>query len=222
MHLLPLLVIPIFVPKLSLFPIFFFLLKAIFEKEKKYILPLIISLFIMAISWKSFNGQTVFIPDYEARQEVIRKTQLYHSVLLARLMQNKVNIVLDKFVSNFFAITDPNNYLFGFAPRPIVGNQNITKIPFLGLPFLLFGIYEMRKYKYKSFLIISSLSAIGSLSVLTIFDRNDLILWVPLSLLFIFGLDVFVNKFKYAKFYLAAYFIFSVFEFIRAFAIFVQ
>ena len=94
-----------------------------------------ISLLLVFWQGNNFFGQTIFISDYERRQEVIRNTHLYDSVFLARFSHNKLKIITDKFIYNFFAITDLNNYFFGFHPRQIVGNQNISKYPY---PFLVF------------------------------------------------------------------------------------
>lgn len=215
LYFLPILIIALIEPKLALFPLIFFLFQFAFEKRRYDLLLAITSLLVLIFSWKSFYGQTIFVPDYEARQEVIRETQLYDSVLLARLFHNKVRIVFDKFTFNFFALTDPGNFFFGFHPRQIVGNQNLTKLPFLGLIFVLFGIYYLNGYMYKSFLVSSFVAGILSLSILTLFDRNDFILWVPTSLFFFFGVNQFAKKIKYANIFFIVFFIFAIPEFIR-------
>jgi len=203
----PLLPIPLFEPKIALFPIIFLLCDIAFtKKDKSMWMLLLISIIIFFISWKGFWGQTIFIPDYEARQEVIRETQTYPSIFLARLFHNKVRIVLDKFTYNLFALTDPNNYFFGFHPRQIVENQNLIKFPFLGILFLSYGLYFISK----------SIAGVLSLSFLTIFDRNDFLLWLPLSLLFVHGIKLFSKlKFSYLIFDLFIVFTFS--ELLRLF-----
>lgn len=192
-------IFPLFEPKLVSLPLIASLIYFFTTKNKKLATTFIVLSFItLWLNWKDFFGQTIFKYDYERRQEIIRKTYLYPSVVLARIYQNKVKIYINKFSSNFFALTDPNNYFFGFHPREIpIENQNLTKFPFLTLPFMLVGLYFLPLHKNKKFIIIFLSSSIISLSLLSSFDRHDLILWLPLSLIFIHGVDI-VDK-KYLK-----------------------
>lgn len=220
-YLLPFFIIPIIEPKLALFPfiattIFFFL-----EKNSRNFIFLLLSLVILTFSWKAFWGQTIFQSDYEAQQAVISKSYLYPTVFTARLFQNKLRIYINKFNNNFFAIVDPNNYFFSFHPREIkVDNQNLTKFPFLGIIFTLFGLYYIRKHPSSKFIIAIFVSAIISLSILQIFDRNDFILWLPLSLVIIYGRKVFDEKQK--RFQYAFYTLFILFTIPELMRIFVK
>lgn len=211
-YFLPLFLIPLIEPKFAILPFFFLLLN--FKKEK--LIYIFLSILLMLIFIKPFKGQTIFTQDYQAQQKILQQEKLYNSVPLARLFQNKPRIVLTKFTDNLFVLTDPNNYFFGFAPGQIkVDNQNLQKFPFLALPFLLIGLFTPSK-KYK-FLITLSIALLLNLSLLTNFDRNDFILFVPLILFIINGLEVFHQRFKYANLYDLALIIFAFTETIRIF-----
>ena len=218
-YFLPILIIPLFESKLALIPfgiVVFDLLQVKIKKIPKIFL--LFSLIIFLISWKDFSGQTIFTPDYEARQAVIRKTQLYQTVFMARLFHNKARIYIDKFDDRFFALTDPNNYFFGFHPRQIVlDNQNLNKFPFAALPFVLLGIYHLVKSKDKKFIIGAFIAGIFFLSLLTISDRNDFVLWLPISLTFIHGVKQFDKRFKMSKIFFFLFILFSIPELIRIF-----
>ncbi|OGM25323.1 hypothetical protein A2715_04730 [Candidatus Woesebacteria bacterium RIFCSPHIGHO2_01_FULL_39_32] len=213
---IPILFIPIVEPKLTLFPVVFLLTDLIFgHREKTKIIFLIISTILLFVFWKPLWGQTIFIKDYEARQEVIRDTQLYPSIFLARTFHNKARIIVDKFIFNFFALTDPNNYFFGFAPRQIVNNQNLVKFPFFAIVFVFYGLFFIRKAENKKFITLVFLSSIISLSILSIFDRNDFVLWIPMALLFIHGVNLFTKKYKFSFWILVLFIIFTIPELLR-------
>jgi hypothetical protein len=225
-YFVPLIFISFFEPKLAPLPFLFILIDQIFQRRNiskiianKYLLVVcLLSLASLLINWKPFWGQTIFKTDYEAQQLVIRNTQLYPSVLLARTFQNKPKIYFDKLTSNFFALTDPNNYFFSFHPREIVGNQNIVKFPFVGFILLLVGVYTIGKSKNKKFVLSALFASLISLSILSSFDRQDFILWLSISLLIIDGLNSFETKNKKlvpAVCYL--FVLFSIPEFIRLF-----
>ena len=217
LYFLPILFIPFFEPKLALIPLGIAALELFQSKIKKTpMIFLFLSLAVFLISWKGFSGQTIFTPDYEARQAVIRNTQLYKTVFMARLFHNKARIPINKFNDNFFALSDPNNYFFGFHPRQIIiDNQNLDKFPFAALPFVLFGIYHLKKSKDKRFIINTFIVSILSLSLLKIFDRNDFILWLPISLTFIHGVKQFSKKHKASIIFFLLFILFSIPELIR-------
>lgn len=209
-------IFPFLNPKFAIFPILFVLIYYQFKKPKLILL----SLLVLVIFIKPFFGQTIFIKDYEAGQKILQEQKLYNSVFLARLFQNKARIPLDKFTNNLFALTDPGNYFFGFAPRQItIDNQNLKKFPFLSLPFLLLGLYSIKKLKYYKLILAFTVAAIINLSLLTNFDRNDFVLWLPLSIFIIYGLNVFHKHFKYAKYFEFIFITFASLEIIRIFLI---
>lgn len=212
--LLPILFLPLISPKLLPIPILVILAFYVINKGKKYLPYLLVSLFLLAGFFKPFWGQTIFKPDYQARQKVIRNTYLYPNVLSARVFQNKLRIIVDKFNFNLTAFIDPSNYLFGFHPREImVDNQNLDKFPFLSLPFFLFGIYFLRKTSHWHFPLILFISSIISLSFLNNFDRNDFILFTPLSIILFEGINQFSKKFKSrANIYYWIYLFFAFFQ----------
>ncbi len=214
--------LPFLNPKFAIFPLLFIVIYFRFKKPvltlKTQALLIVISTIILILFLKPFYGQTIFITNNDAKQELIQKGNLYNSIFLARLFQNKVRIPLDKATSNFFALIDPNNYFFGFAPRQIaVDNQNLKKFPFLSLPFMLIGLYYFTKNKNWKLILGILITSIINLSLLTNFDRNDFIMWIPLSLIIIHGLNTFDVKFKYAKYYYTIFIVFSLIEILRLF-----
>ncbi len=214
-------IFPFFEPKLVLIPIIFLI---ILTYKNRFILLILSLLIVFAFIWKPFFGQTIFVSDYQEQQKILQEQKLYNSIFLARLFQNKARIPMEKFANNFFALVDPNNYFFGFAPRQItVDNQNLKKFPFLSLPFLLIGIYYLFEKKQKQNLVFPLkkivlaflFAAIINLSLLTNFDRNDFILWIPIGLIILYGLNIFNKKFKYAKYYYLLFIFFASIEILR-------
>ncbi len=207
-YLVPTLAIPFIQPKLAVLPLVFVIIDGIYSfKSKKKINKFVIiaSLIILMLFFKPFRNQSIFVTDNNSKQEVIQKIHLYPNIPLARLFQNKARIYLDKLNNNFFSLTDPSNYFFGFQPRQIsLNNQNLDKYPFLTLIPFLFGTYYFGKNKNLKFILITFIGSILTLSLLTNFDRHDFILWLPISLVIIFGLDKLesklANKTKYFNF----------------------
>lgn len=217
-YLLPILIIPLLEPKLSLVPfllsvldfsINFYSTKKI---DQKTVVVVFISLLLLVFKWNAFSGQTIFKKDYEGEQKVLQNITLYPTVFFARVFQNKARIPLDKFNFNMFALTDPNNYFFGFHPRQIqLDNQNLYKFPFLAIGAFLLGLFKISKFKYKDYFWKTLFVSLVSLSILSVFDRTDFILWIPLSILFYYGVEE-VNKlssFKKNVFYLL-FFVFTI------------
>lgn len=195
---LPILIIPFFSPKLALFPLIFIILDILISKARKTkVIFFVVALTVLFIQWQPFFGQTIFKQDYEAQQKVIRNTYLYPSVLLARVFENKPRIFVDKFSNNFFALTDPSNYFFGFQPRQIVNdNQNLDKFPFLAIIFFVVGLFYLKDNRNLTFICLSLIAGIFCLSTLSIFDRNDFILWLPLSLIIAKGVEITYTRYK--------------------------
>ena len=227
-YLFPLIVIPFIDPKLSAFPILASTVAWFLEARggRKLILnwttaALFLSILAVGIQWKEFKSQTIFFSDYEARQKVLRNITLYPDVFSARLFQNKVRIVFDKFSQNFFAVTDPNNYFFSFHPREgIISSQNLVKYPFWGIVYFLFGLFSIKTLKSRNLVLWITATLLFSLSVLKIFDRSDFALWIPLSLVTVYGVDVFY-KARPRLFRLFSFFFifFSAIELIRIFVV---
>lgn len=220
-YLLPFLVIPFVEPKLAVFPVFVSIF-TIFLTRKKTTrtlwLFMFASLLILFFQWKSFYGQTIFTRNIEAEHVLIEKGNLYHSVFLARVFQNKLRIYLDQFSNNMFSITDPNNYFFGFHPRELVrDNENLKKFPFVSLIFVLLGVYYYKGLKTSKFIVLIFISSLVSLSILKIFDRADFVLWLPLSLVMIHGIYK-LEKWPTLKLVLyILFFVFATFQLLRLF-----
>ncbi len=208
------LLIPFIQPKFAVLPVFFLWIN--FNKKK--VIPLFLAIVLFLIFAKPFFGQTIFKSDYEAGQQVLQQQKLYPTIFLARLFQNKARIPLEKVTDNFFALTDPNNYFFGFAPGQIkIDNQNLEKFTFLALPFLLIGLYSLSKNPERKILVSLLIATIINLSLLKNFDRNDFVLWTPLFLIIVEGLNTFDKQFKYAKYYELIFIMFSLIEITRLF-----
>lgn len=227
---LPLFFIPFIDPKLSFFPFLVATLMWLWEKNDKdklfsfktFLLTVIVTALIFLIQWGKFKNQTIFYLDYESKQKILRNITLYPDVLTARVFQNKGRIVVDKFNQNFFALIDPNNYFFSYHPREgVVPSQNLIKFPFLGIVFLTFGIFFIKEYKYKRYIFSLILSLLFSLSALSVFDRSDFALWIPLGLVASYGVDVFEKVSpKVFKFFSYLFIIFSAVELFRVFLVF--
>lgn len=216
---LPILLIPFVEPKLAVLPLIIVVILLLLHRNKKYMIFTLVSFLILIFTWKGFWGQTIFQTDYEAQQEVIGKSYLYPNVFTARLFQNKPRIYINKFNNNFFTLIDPGNYFFNFHPREIlIDNQNLNKYPFLSIIFMLFGFYYLKKYPHWKFILAVLTGSILSLSILKLFDRNDFILWVPLSFVLAHGIRTFHKQQKKLRaiFYLL-FFVFAVPELIRIF-----
>jgi hypothetical protein len=136
---------------------------------------------------------TVFKEDYQARQKVLRNINLYPSVLMARMFQNKAGVVLDKYLDNFFSLLDPNYYFFGSHPREVVGGQNYTRLPILTLLPLIWFLFKSKIKSKKNILFFMSL-AIIFLSFFTNFYQYDLILWPSLVFCIAVGLGEMYKK----------------------------
>lgn len=218
-YLLPAILIPFIQPKLAVLPLLLVIVDALFFSKKLNKLLLISSLVVLLIFGKSFINQSIFIKDYNAQQSVIRKTLLYPNVLLARTFQNKARIYIDKANDNFFALTDPNNYFFGFQPRQItVNNQNLDKYPFIAIIFFIVGLYYFQKSDGKKFITVFALGSIISLSLLTNFDRHDFILWLPMGLISMNGLKQIETRLKEkTKIIYIVFILFSLAQLVRLF-----
>lgn len=165
--------------------------------------------------------ETIFAYDYQAQQLILRNIHLYPNVFTARLFQNKPRIYLNKYAGNFFALTDPNNYFFGLHPQPIVPyNKNLFKFPFVAIIFFFYGLFYVKKYKYKKFIIAAIIVLITLLSFLKNFDGYDFLLWLPFSLMIIHGVETMERTNRKLFIVTAVTFImFAIPEIIRSFAL---
>lgn len=187
-----------------------------FSKSKSVNLIILLAAILTTVwAFKPFLGSSIFYFSQDDQQKIIRQSYLYPDIYTARLFQNKPSIYINRFLFNFFAITDPNNYFFGFHPREIaVQNQNLQKFPFLAIIFFLVGLYFAVTHNKR--LLIILLILILNLSLLRNFDKTDAVLWLPLSLLIIDGLfraQKWPNKFKIPL--LALFFIFTLTEYLH-------
>lgn len=169
----------------------------------------------MFLNWDRIkpNFETVFLYDYQAQQLVLRNINLYPNIILARTFQNKPRIYLNRYINNFFMLSDPNYYFFAMHPIPAPGNINMQKFPFPAITFLILGLVRPKKI-----LITILLVLFLSLSIFKNMEGLDFILWLPILLIIADGTDYLNRKNKmvfnvYSLFFL----IFTLPEVIRSF-----
>lgn len=189
---------------------------------KKIVITLILVLwplnFILNFGNFRFSTETIFKDDYQAKQLILRNIGLYPTPLFARVFQNKPRIYINKYLTNFFSLTDPNNYFFGLHPQPIHGYVNIFKYPFLTIIFFFFGIFGVKKFVKIRPILFFLVTSILLLSTLANPEGFDLILWVPLSFIIIKGVNVFYEKHpKSFKYFSLIFILFAIPEIIRVF-----
>lgn len=188
-YLIPILLIGIYEKKLLIVPVIFCFLDLITNFKKLTFTLLIISLTIFIWQYQSFKGQTVFNRDYEGEQLIIRNINLYPNIPMARLSQNKPKLYLKKASANFFALTDLNNYYFAGHPAPTaIANQELYKFFWPLVIFLILGVFHYKSLEHRNYILTLFISCILSLSILQNFDRNDFVLWFPISIITIHGI----------------------------------
>lgn len=215
----PLIFVAIVSPKLALFPLLLFAALLVTSKTRKTLLYIFFfcALFISAMFSKEFIGQTVARITHDEQQALVQQTNLYDSIFVARVMHNKVRVVSDKVIDRFFALIDPNNYFFGFHPRQIqINNQNLQKYPFVAIIFFVAGFLGFSTLKEKKWVFICLFALLVNLSFLTVFDRNDAILMLPITLITLHGIDI-VKEYKHAGVLFAIAALFSCVDLIRQF-----
>src|SRR5258708_7651305 len=133
-------------------------------------------------------------------------------------------------LSLFLANTFPNflNYLFPifqpkFAILPLLFlilnfKKRYMKLVILSLIFIIIALFNITSLKHRKIVLTFLIAAIINLSILSSFDRNDFILYFPLSILIIHGINVFNKKYpKSMKIFYLMFIVFSSFELIRIF-----
>ena len=161
---------------------------------------------------------SIFAPDDQAILVINAKRSVYENDFLGRLFNNKATFVYNRFKANFFALTDPNNYFFGFHPREIVReNLNLDKFPFISLVFLLYAFYCFNLLK-KGKLLLIAFFVLAGLLALANFDKADFILYPILAVFMLHGIKRMRTE-KPRFFVAVAIFlvIFSIPQYLRAF-----
>jgi len=187
-------IVAFFIPLINSSLLFIPLVVLFFKSRKLIIKLLLISILIVFLTstFKPFIGSSIFYYSWDDQQKVIQQGYLYPNIWLSRTFQNKPSIYINRFLFNFFALIDPNNYFFGFHPREItVDNQNLQKFPFLAICLFLIGLYQVAQKNQR--LLLSLFLIIINLSLLRNFDKTDAILWLPLFLVIKKGLVTFQN-----------------------------
>lgn len=215
------LTLPFINPNLLLVPFLFYTIIFFISKNKIVSIFLIsVSLIVISLNYSNFYKQTIFPISNDDLQNTLRKIYLYEDIYIARLFQNKLSIILDKFYFNFFALVDINNYFFNFHPREIVGeNQNLPKFPFIFIIPFLISFINISKIKNWKIIIAFLLAAILNLSILKKFDHVDFLLFIPLTILILHGFKIVFSKRRLVKIpLLILMFLFTVFEYLYLFA----
>ena len=131
---------------------------------------------------------SIFAPDDQAPLIINAKRSVYGFDFFGRLFNNKATFVYNRFKANFFALTDLNNYFFGFHPREIVReNLNLDKFPFISSVFLPYAFYRFNLLKKGKFLLIAFFVFAGLLALAN-FDKADFILYPILAVFMLHGI----------------------------------
>ena len=161
---------------------------------------------------------SIFAPDDQAPLIINAKRSVYGFDFFGRLFNNKATFVYNRFKANFFALTDLNNYFFGFHPREIVReNLNLAKFPFISSVFLLYAFYCFNLLK-KGKLLLIAFFVLAGLLALANFDKADFILYPILAVFMLHGIKRMRTE-KPRFFVAVAIFlvIFSIPQYLRAF-----
>ena len=136
----------------------------------------------------NYFRHSILAPDQEAPLIINTKRSLYPNDFVGRFFNNKATFVWGRFKANFFALTDPNNYFFGFHPREIVReNLNLDKFPFISSVFLPYAFYRFNLLKKGKFLLIAFFVFAGLLALAN-FDKADFILYPILAVFMLHGI----------------------------------
>jgi hypothetical protein len=154
----------------------------------------LVSIIVMAFSIPAVFPKSILVISHDARQQIFERGNLYPSVWMSRLFQNKVSIVANQAKFNLFALIDPSNYFFNFHPREIVAdNQNLDKFPFITFLLFFIGMYKLPTFTYRKYLYVVLTGLFLNLLFLINFDRYDLALYLPMSLVILYGLKFVKN-----------------------------
>lgn len=70
---------------------------------------------------------------------------------LAKIAWNRPALALDKLVKNLNLLLDPNFYFFGEHPRERLQPKAREKLPFIYLPLLILGLWQVKKWFFVFF-----------------------------------------------------------------------
>ncbi len=167
---------------------------------------------------KNYYRFSIFAPDNQAPLIINAKRSVYANDFLGRLFNNKATFIYSRFKANFFALTDPNNYFFGFHPRELIRqNLNLEKFPFISAVFLLYALYRFNTLKRAKLLLSTFFFLVIFLSLAN-FDKVDFVLYPILAVFMVHGIRQ-LGKEKPKLFVIASILliIFSIPEYLRAF-----
>lgn len=131
---------------------------------------------------------TVFSHSPLEVDHLIKRVSLVPDRQIGRIFFNKLTLVSEKYKSNLFSLLDQNNYFFEFHPREIPENQNLAKFPPLALLIFLYSLIYLYECVYFYWFVESFTIYIFSLAFLSNFDKFDVVLWLPISLVLYLGL----------------------------------
>lgn len=137
---------------------------------------------------KNYSRFSIFAPDDQAPLIINAKRSIYDTDFLGRLFNNKAAFIYNRFKANFFALTDPNNYFFGFHPRELIRqNLNLEKFPLFSLIYLLYAFYRFNSLKIAKLLLALFFSLTIFLSLAN-FDKVDIVLYPIIAIFMIHGI----------------------------------
>lgn len=161
---------------------------------------------------------TIFYKSHNDEQMVVQRGNLYPSIWLSRMFQNKPSIVVGRFEHNLFALLDLNNYFFGFHPREgDTQNQNLQKFPALSIILLVIGLYNLLGRNRGLLILVWLILGVIGLSMLRNFDGFDLLLYIPMSVTILIGLEEII-KHKTRWIWIGILFAFSLVEYLQIFS----
>lgn len=143
----------------------------------------------------SLTPKTVFESDYQGRQLILRNINLYPTVFMARIFQNKAVLVSSKYFNNLFDFLDPNYYFFGSHPREVPEGQNYTRLPLLTLLPIFWFFFNTNAKRRRTTSSLFGLFVI-TFSLFTNHYVYDFLLWPLFLYVIYFGLSDFYNKKK--------------------------
>lgn len=137
---------------------------------------------------KNYYRHSIFSSNDQAVLTINSKRSAYPNDLFGRLFNNKVTYIFGRFKANFFALTDQNNYFFGFHPREIVRqNMNLEKFPFISMVYMVYAFYRFNALKRAKELTALFFILVVFLSLAN-FDKVDFVLYPIFAIFMIHGI----------------------------------
>lgn len=167
---------------------------------------------------KNYYRYSIFTGNDQAPLIINSKRSAYPNDFIGRLFNNKATYIFGRYKANFFALTDQNNYFFGFHPREIVRqNLNLEKFPFVSIIFMGYAFYRFNALKRAKELMALFFILVVFLSLAN-FDKVDFVLYPIFAIFMIHGITQ-MEKEKPKFFFISSVIliIYAVPQYLRAF-----